>query len=93
MLKMIGYYRVLSYLVRLTNDMREDYIELLDLNLSCFYSYYTNMISKQEKQDILNLSYEILDNKDLLQGLDNHKDYKLNKESLERVNHILEINY
>ena len=88
----LGYYRILSYLVSLNND--NDSILASDL-LNNMYSYYTNMLKKQDKNELINLASDLLtidSNKDLVKDLDSFKDYTCNKKSLLQVLHILKIN-
>lgn len=88
----IGYFKTLSYLVSLNND--NDSI-LANSLLNDMFSYYVNKLTIKQKQNLIDLSIDLLSsdsNKELINDLDSFKHYECNKKSLLEVLHILRIN-
>lgn len=92
-MKDIRPYKTLCLLVSLTNDCDKS-ILANDLLNDCF-SFYTNCLNKEDKREMLKIAYLLLNSKDnhLIEKLDIFKKANYNRNSLEQVLHILEINY
>lgn len=75
-------------MVQLNNDNKMLNTELLiDM-----ISFYTNILNKNDKIELLKAVYRIKDNEKFLKDIDTFKTVEINKNSLNEILHILEVN-